>query len=141
MPMATSSGTGSSEAWPFMMAAHLGDLGRVGRLGGEEFACLCFDVPTNELTRRLQAFRLSLFGTSHRVAGTEVSVTVSGGVAVRRDGQDFETLYAAADRALYAAKNAGRNRILIEEAAGYRELGGDPDATRPASERTGTQAA
>lgn len=124
-----------------MMAAHLGDLGRVGRLGGEEFAFLCFDVPLIELTRRLQAFRLSLSGTSLLVGGTGVSVTVSGGVAIRRDGQTFEMLYAAADRALYAAKNAGRNRILIDEVTGYRELGCDTATTWPASKPGGTEAA
>ena len=124
-----------------MLAAHLGDLGRVGRLGGEEFAALCLDVPLTELTQRLHAFRRSLSSTSLLAAGTGVSVTVSGGVAIRRDGQTFEMLYAAADRALYAAKNAGRNRILIDEIAGYREIGGDPDPTWPAVERSGTEAA
>ncbi|MGI3902641.1 MAG: GGDEF domain-containing protein [Janthinobacterium lividum] len=123
------------------MANHLGDLGRVGRLGGEEFAFLSFGVPLPELTRHLRAFRKALAETPLVVAGARVSVTVSGGIAVRRDDQSFETLYAAADRALYLAKSSGRNRILIDEATGCREIDRDHETILAMKNTGGTAAA
>ena len=49
--------------------------------------------------------------------GARLSVTVSLGVAVwPSDGADEEALIAVADRALYAAKQAGRNRVVSASA-------------------------
>lgn len=118
-----------------LMAEHLGDLGRVGRLGGEEFALLSSEVPLPVLRRRLGAFRAAVEAASVAAQAGPVSITVSGGVAVRRPGQSFEALYAAADRALYAAKTSGRNRILIDAAGRCRDIdepAGDPAAQRAA---------
>ena len=96
-----------------LMSDHLADLGRVGRLGGEEFAFLSSDVPLQHLMQRLQALRRDIEATP--LAGGRVTVTISAGVATRARGRSFETLYAAADRALYAAKTSGRNCIVVDE--------------------------
>ena len=50
--------------------------------------------------------------------GARLAVTVSLGVAVwPEDGREIEALLAAADRALYAAKQDGRNRVASAAAS------------------------
>ncbi len=118
-----------------LMAEHLGDLGRVGRLGGEEFAFRSSVVSLPVLGRRLRAFRAAIEASSITAGGARVSITISGGIAVRQDGQSFEALYAAADRALYAAKASGRNRILVDAAGDCRDIDerADEDPARRAA--------
>ena len=63
----------------------------------------------------LDAFRNEAFTTT---AGVEFHVTFSAGVAqYPEDGVELQSLYRAADRALYQAKQAGRNRVHIIEHA------------------------
>ena len=105
-----------------LMAEHLGDLGHVGRLGGEEFAFLSSRVPLPVLAQRLNAFRSAVETSVIPAIGECVSITVSGGLAVRGEGQSFDALYAAADRALYSAKTSGRNRIKVDVAGNCYDI-------------------
>ena len=95
-----------------LMAATLGDLGLLARVGGEEFALLSAGAPMRLLEDKLAAVRDRLATTPIPTRGIEVQVTISAGVAASRPGETFDQLYAAADRALYAAKAAGRNRVV-----------------------------
>lgn len=88
----------------------LRDTDTCARWGGEEFAVLCPEttlegasVVAERLRRAVEAFEFA-----HQV-------TVSLGVASHRRGDSFESLFALADEALYAAKRAGRNRVVIAE--------------------------
>jgi diguanylate cyclase (GGDEF)-like protein len=94
-----------------MLAEDLGAVGCVARVGGEEFAVLASNVAIGELARRLFDFRDRLSATPIIVGKFAVRVTISAGVALRDDDQTFDRLYSEADRALYQAKAAGRNRI------------------------------
>ncbi|MGD0641497.1 MAG: GGDEF domain-containing protein [Roseiarcus sp.] len=94
-----------------MMAAELGPFGCVARVGGEEFALLSSGVAPEALATHLIAFCDRVRSAPVLINGLALRVTISAGVALREHGGDFDELYAEADRALYAAKASGRNRI------------------------------
>lgn len=98
------------------MAAELGGVGTVGRLGGEEFAVLSSGAPPDVVLGKVKDFCKHIAAMPIVAHGVAVKVTVSAGAAVGK-GQSFEALYADADRALYAAKAAGRNRIYLSTGA------------------------
>jgi diguanylate cyclase (GGDEF)-like protein len=99
------------------MQEELGDLGVVARLGGEEFALVGASLPAAALQARLTSFRQRLADAPPRFEGRPVPATVSIGFATRSD-LSFDALYAAADRALYVAKSAGRDRVVDFDAIG-----------------------
>lgn len=94
------------------MQAGLGTFGRVGRIGGEEFALVSSSIATDKLMAGLWDFCERIEATPIVVGSASVKVTISIGVASRKNGQDFDALFAEADRALYLAKAAGRNRVV-----------------------------
>jgi diguanylate cyclase (GGDEF)-like protein len=89
----------------------------VARYGGEEF--LVIAPGQGETTANIIAERLvGMFkGLTHTLGGgNSIVVTASVGVAVLGDGNDFasaQEMIEAADKALYVAKESGRNRYVI----------------------------
>lgn len=87
------------------------------RYGGEEFIAL---LPQTSLEQAIQAaerIRRSVEGMRIAHNGTDIAVTVSIGAATWNETvTDLKTMIAAADRALYRAKAAGRNRVESAEA-------------------------
>ena len=85
-----------------------------GRLGGEEFMLL-LPGTTDDAARKL-AEKLRLRFESNPLAweGQSITVTASLGVAGTTPARrgSFDALYAEADRALYQAKEQGRNRVV-----------------------------
>jgi diguanylate cyclase (GGDEF)-like protein len=108
------------------MASELGEFGLVARVGGEEFALLASTAPAVLVEARLLRLRDRVAATPILALGHAVRVTISAGIAVLRAGESFDQLYSAADRALYAAKAAGRNRVLTADAV---EALGERDRT------------
>jgi two-component system, cell cycle response regulator len=86
------------------------------RYGGEEFIVLLRGVALAGAARAAERIRVAVEELRTRVDGTLVPVTVSLGCAsIACAGRlDAETLIAIADRRLYAAKRAGRNRVVAE---------------------------
>jgi diguanylate cyclase (GGDEF)-like protein len=83
----------------------------VARFGGEEFVVLC--EQTDEAGAMLLAERIreDLERTTFHVPAGAVKVTCSLGAATFPEaGRDWESLFKAADQALYASKHGGRNR-------------------------------
>ena len=97
----------------------LGDLGMVGRIGGEEFALVADKIDKDLLRLRLEQARLriSLSRIKTREAET-VRVTISIGAAFAGSDHGLDELYANADRALYAAKAAGGNCVIYDDEVG-----------------------
>jgi diguanylate cyclase (GGDEF)-like protein len=82
----------------------------VGRLGGEEFAILLPDTDRAGALHVAEKLRAEIATLS--IPGVDRRITASFGVAVMPDDAgEPDLLLRAADRALYAAKNAGRDRV------------------------------
>ncbi|MGE0874605.1 MAG: GGDEF domain-containing protein [Burkholderiales bacterium] len=84
-----------------------------GRYGGEEFVVLMPDMGKDIAVKVAERIRDAVQAREFEYAGRRMHVTVSGGVAtLGEDGADWDALLKAADKALYAAKEGGRNRIV-----------------------------
>lgn len=87
----------------------------VGRVGGEEFAVAVAAQSLDEALGVADDLRRAVAGSDFAdLLGPGIGVTISIGVAVApaRTAANYERLYSAADRALYVAKNNGRNRVV-----------------------------
>ena len=90
----------------------------VGRFGGEEFAILLAGTTTAEAGRIAERIRRGSGVVRVLTNEALVGVTVSIGVAVLgSQGDDLSELLKAADKALYRAKRAGRDRVCLAEPA------------------------
>ncbi len=87
---------------------------QLGRFGGEEFTAVLPRTGHAEARRIAERLRLAVTAAAIVLDGTAVPLSVSVGVAILgRHGNDLTDLLAAADRALYCAKRAGRNQVVI----------------------------
>ena len=85
----------------------------LGRLGGEEFSVLLPDADLATAAAIAERLRLAVAASPVLVDGMPLSVTVSIGVSVLApEDAAIDPLLDRADRALYAAKNAGRDRVV-----------------------------
>ncbi len=84
----------------------------LGRFGGEEFVILLPSTNRFDAVTIAERIRHRVGQLMVAVPDGEIGITVSIGVAAQpRDGQALDPLLAAADRALYVAKEAGRDRV------------------------------
>jgi diguanylate cyclase (GGDEF)-like protein len=90
---------------------------KVGRYGGEEFLII-FPHTTLAQARKI-ADRIRVSVGKHRIAvdDTRLQLTISLGVTQFQRGEDLEQFLSRADRALYQAKEAGRNRVITQKAS------------------------
>jgi diguanylate cyclase (GGDEF)-like protein len=81
-----------------------------GRLGGDEFAVLfygCELLVARDIVERLRR------STAQVTAADGRSISISAGLVNVEEGRSFEDAYGLADQALYAAKAAGRNTVVV----------------------------
>ena len=98
----------------------------LGRYGGEEFIVLLPETDAKGAMRVAQSIgeALETLELRHDVSPTSQFVTASigGATCLRTTGHDLEELIKNADRALYKAKRAGRNRSWVDEVATHKTL-------------------
>ncbi len=84
----------------------------VGRYGGEEFAIILQDVPTERATQLVNELRQDFARITFHSSDSDFSCTFSAGIASYPTHRRLELLREAADKALYDAKHSGRNCVV-----------------------------
>lgn len=97
------------------IAAGLRETDIVARWGGEEFLVMFTDTDEDTAERVLLRIQATLAQTSLTEADASLRVTFSAGVGNHLRDETLSRTIDRADRALYAAKAAGRNRVLRAE--------------------------
>ncbi|MFK0688230.1 GGDEF domain-containing protein [Mesorhizobium sp. IMUNJ 23033] len=91
------------------------------RMGGEEFALVMKRTLPEKAEFAAERIRASFAARRIETEARPLSCTVSAGYAFgSKDGMSFDKVLSAADKALYAAKHGGRNRVL---ASTFRRAG------------------
>lgn len=83
------------------------------RYGGEEFVVLASHTSQQGALQLAERIRRNIESLT-TLAGREVQVTVSVGVATLRDNEEANSLFNRADQALYRAKAHGRNQVALD---------------------------
>ena len=86
----------------------------IGRFGGDEFVVIVDSLPNMEVViRKAEQIKQIAFNLS--INGRSKFVTASIGIAIApQNGRDYDTLFAAADKAVYHVKNTGKNGYYCE---------------------------
>ncbi len=89
----------------------------VCRLGGEEFVIIVCNESLEDVCARLEMLRTVIEKKHLEYKGLDLgSITISQGVSLfPENGKSLEELLIAADKALYQAKDTGRNRVVVAD--------------------------
>ena len=90
----------------------------LARYGGEEFIALLPETTSRDAGHSAERLRKALEDSKVTIKGHTISLTLSigvAGVSIVDDLADLEELFKQADEALYLAKEAGRNRVVVFE--------------------------
>ncbi|MDB5935626.1 MAG: diguanylate cyclase [Massilia sp.] len=106
------------------LAANVRATDTVARLAGDEFVIIVEDLHNEQEVPAVAAKIADAIRVPFEVGGVQLAVTASIGIALfGGDGQTHAELLANADSALYAAKRAGRNQVVVHGNEGYRPIG------------------
>ncbi len=86
-----------------------------GRVGGEEFLLIAPGLDSGQAVALAERIRARVAAEPAVVAGDRVLLTVSIGVAELRGEESRDSIVLRADHAMYAAKEAGRDRVMLAE--------------------------
>ena len=90
----------------------------LGRYGGEEFIVILPGTPIKAAMAIAERIRHTIAATPLTTPSVCIRVTSSLGVAELQPGESVDHMISRADRAMYAAKNEGRNRVVMAENPG-----------------------
>jgi diguanylate cyclase (GGDEF)-like protein len=85
------------------------------RFGGEEFVLFMIGQSMDDAVVVAEKLREKISTMTFEDSPKDLSITISVGVAIRRQEEPFEDFMHKVDVALYQAKNTGRNRVCVAE--------------------------
>lgn len=85
---------------------------RFGRQGGEEFLLVLPDTAMDRAMQTLDRLRGQIAELNWPAIAPDLTLTISAGISAIRPNDTAEDVLARADRALYSAKDAGRDRVM-----------------------------
>ncbi|GEM_PF-2092429 len=84
------------------------------RYGGEEFILVLYNTDAKTAKKRAETIRESVSSMKAKYDGNDLSITISIGIAIYpQDGTSGQELIALSDKALYFAKDSGRNKVVL----------------------------
>lgn len=92
---------------------HTGSMGMAARLGGEEFVTVIIHTEIPAVMVWAENVRVAIATKKHDASPEVISVSVSCGIAEYREGDSLVSILTRADKALYQAKDQGRNRCVL----------------------------
>lgn len=106
----------------------VGERGMVGRIGGDEFFVLLEGAKdTDELRLILKTIRKKMFFAFPNMSPSYVFTCSIGVAEYRKDAVDYDMLFRTADKALYIAKDKGRDRFVIYDIDKHGAVEGEGD--------------
>lgn len=96
-----------------LVRTNIRDHDTFARWGGEEFVLVCEHINEQSALALAEKLRLAVADYIFEQECSPLHLTVSIGVASHTPGESFEVLFKRADDALYRAKNAGRNLVVL----------------------------
>jgi len=102
--------------------------GAAGRFGGDEFMILFENVKSEkDLRLILKTIAKNIMWTFQNIA-SDMAITTSWGIAkYPDDGEDYDTLFKKADKALYIAKAKGKSRYIIYDEKKHGNIASDEE--------------
>jgi len=85
----------------------------IGRMGGEEFAAVLAGTPVERASEIFNGIRQAFSEIEHISGDDRFTVTISCGISEYPTHETSAALLEGADKALYEAKNNGRNRVVV----------------------------
>jgi len=85
----------------------------IGRYGGEEFLIVFPETPLEGAMRVTERVRAAVEAMAVHEGGHRIPLTVSAGVSEVAEGETLDSVLRRVDAAMYRAKAAGRNQVVI----------------------------
>lgn len=97
-----------------LLGDRIRNMDELARWGGEEFIFLLPEISLEGAAHVAEKLRVIIENHQFEYNGLQLSVTMTFGVSTFREGETLEAGIARADTALYRGKDAGRNRVILD---------------------------